>query len=94
MANSIGAQKCTICGKEIKARGMKGHLRLGHQLQTDKTDKHLTETDKETALINKIWNWDNSTSITSKSIDNELDRIIISLLELRSKINGINWTKE
>jgi len=70
-----GVKKCPICGKEVQARGMGGHIRLIHQSQAD--------------LVNKIWA--SPVSITHKSLDEELERAMIVLMELRLKIkcNGL-----
>jgi hypothetical protein len=76
MSKVIADKKCSICGKEIKARGMGGHIRLMHQPQTD--------------TINKIW--DSPIPITLKALDDELEQVMISLMELRLKIKCNNIT--
>ena len=75
MSKLTGVKGCPICGKEVKARGMGGHMRLIHQSQTD--------------LLNKIW--DSPVPITYKALDDELERAMIVLMELRLKIkcNGL-----
>ena len=70
-----GGKECPICGKDVKARGMGGHIRLIHQSQA--------------SFINKVW--DSPVPITHKSLDDELERAMIVLMDLRLKIkcNGL-----